>query len=144
MSKWAQGEYIPKNPEKYVGSAKIKYRSSWECNFMMFLDNHPGVLQWSSESVRIPYFNPVKGRQSLYVPDFLVVYIDKNGRQHAELIEIKPSKETTMEHARSTRDKIMVAINMAKWKAATVWARQHGIHFRLVTERELFHQGTRK
>lgn len=144
MSKWAQGEFVPKNPEKYVGTGRIKYRSGWEASFMRFLDNHPSVIQWASESVKIPYFNPVKGRQSIYVPDFLIVYIDKAGNKHAELIEVKPKKETTMENARSARDKLMVAINIAKWQAASAWAKQQGLHFRLVTEDQLFHNGSRK
>ena len=108
---------------------------------MRFLDNHPSVLQWSSECVKIPYFNPVKGKQSIYVPDFLIIYVDKNGHQHAELIEVKPSSQTTMENARSTRDKLAVAINMSKWRAAAAWSRQNGVNFRLVTEKELFANG---
>ena len=110
----------------------------------MFLDNHPSVIQWASESIKIPYFNPVKGQQSIYVPDFLIVYIDKNGKKHSELIEVKPKKETTMESARSTRDKIAVAINIAKWQAASAWAKQQGLHFRLVTEQELFVNGRQR
>lgn len=144
MSKYAKGQYVVQHPEKYVGSGTPIYRSSWEASFMRFLDNHPSVIQWASESVKIPYFNPVKGRQSIYVPDFLIVYIDKAGNKHAELIEVKPKKETTMENARSARDKLMVAINIAKWQAASAWAKQQGLHFRLVTEDQLFHNGSRK
>lgn len=143
MSNWAQGEYVPKNAQKYVGIGRIKYRSGWEWSFMQFLDNHPSVIQWSSESIKIPYFNPVKGKQSIYIPDFLIVYVDKDGTKHAELIEIKPKKETTMETARSTRDKLVVAINIAKWQAATAWCKQQGLKFRLVTENELFANGRR-
>ena len=143
MSKFAQGEYSPKNPGKYSGKGRIKYRSGWEWTFMNFCDNNPAVITWASESISIPYFNPVKGQQSIYIPDFLVVYKDRNGKTHGELIEIKPSKETTMETAKSTRDKIMVAINTAKWKAAESWCRQQGLRFRVITEKDLFHQGKR-
>lgn len=30
MSRFHQGVYEPKNPEKYLGSKRIFYRSSWE------------------------------------------------------------------------------------------------------------------
>jgi hypothetical protein len=141
---FAQGEYTPKNPEKYAGKGRIKYRSSWEWTFMHFCDNNPSVISWASESIQIPYFNPVKSQQTIYVPDFLVIYKDKNGTTHGELIEIKPSKETTMETAKTTRDKIVVAINHAKWQAAASWCKQQGLKFRIITEKELYHQGKRK
>jgi hypothetical protein len=80
----------------------------------------------------------VSGKQTIYVPDFLIVYIDANQRQHAEVVEIKPSTETTMESARSYRDKLMVAMNMAKWAAADAWARANNMRFRVITEFDIF------
>jgi hypothetical protein len=141
MSKYAQGIFTPQHPEKYVGRGSIKFRSSWEYSFMKMCDGHPGVLQWASESIRVPYINPLTGKSSIYVPDFFVVYQDKNGRNHAELVEVKPSKETTFENARSQRDKLMVAINMAKWQAAMAFCQKHGMKFRIVTENDLWHTG---
>lgn len=138
MSKYAQQFYIIKNPEKYVGKKKPYYRSSWEFTFMNFCDNNPAVVNWASEAINIPYYNPVSGKQTIYVPDFLVVYVDKNQRKHTELIEIKPSKEATMESAKSYRDKLMVAINMAKWAAADNWCKANNIRFRVVTEFDIF------
>lgn len=138
MGKYASGKYQVKNPEKYMGKRLPSYRSSWEYTFMSFCDNNPAVLNWVSEGVKIPYFNPVSGKQTIYVPDFLVVYIDANQRQHTELVEIKPSKEATMESARSYRDKLMVAMNMAKWAAADSWARANNMRFRVVTEYDIF------
>ena len=144
MSKYAQGKYEIKNPEKYMGKRRPTYRSSWEFAFMNFCDNNPAVIQWTSEGLQIPYRNPVSGKNTIYVPDFLIVYLDKNKQRHTELIEIKPTTETTMESARSYRDKLMVAINMAKWAAADAWCRTKGIRFRVVTEMDIFHQGTRR
>ncbi len=138
MAKYAQGKYQIKNPEKYMGKRLPSYRSSWEFTFMSFCDNNPAVLNWASEGVKIPYFNPVSGRQTIYVPDFLVVYVDANQRKHTELVEIKPSTETTMASARSYRDKLSVAINMAKWAAADSWARANNMRFRVVTEYDIF------
>ena len=121
-----------------MGKRLPSYRSSWEFTFMSFCDNNPAVINWVSEGVKIPYFNPVSGKQTVYVPDFIVVYVDANQRKHTELVEIKPSKEATMESAKSYRDKLMVAMNMAKWAAADAWARSNGMRFRVVTEFDIF------
>jgi|TARA_Y100000389_G_C17425926_1_gene499524 hypothetical protein len=138
MAKYASGKYVVKNPQKYMGKRAPTYRSSWEFTFCTFCDNNPAVVNWTSESITIPYYNPVSGKNTVYVPDFLVVYKDKNDRKHTELIEIKPSKETTMETARSYRDKLSVAVNMAKWAAADNWCKANGIKFRVVTEYDIF------
>ena len=67
MSKYASGKYQVKNPEKYMGKRLPSYRSSWEFTFMSFCDNNPAVINWVSEGVKIPYFNPVSGKQTVYV-----------------------------------------------------------------------------
>jgi hypothetical protein len=138
MGKFASGKYTIKNPEKYIGKRAPTYRSSWEFTFCSFCDNNPAVINWASEAIQIPYFNPVSGKQTVYVPDFVVVYMDKNQRKHTELVEIKPSKETTMESAKSYRDKLSVAINLAKWAAADSWCRANNMRFRVVTEYDIF------
>lgn len=138
MPSYSQGNFTPKYPEKYIGSFPIKFRSSWEQQFMLVLDNHPNVLQWASESVKIPYINPLTGKQTVYVPDFLIVYIDKNSKKHSELVEIKPLKETLTENAKTKKDKLRVALNMAKWKAAYKWCGKRGLQFRVMTEEQLF------
>lgn len=107
---------------------------------MLFFDSHPNIISWSSESVSIPYQNPLTGRWSMYIPDFLISYIDKNGQQHAEMIEIKPLKETPgySEKRVDARTKLVQAVNMAKWRAAQAFCAKRGIHFRVMTERDLF------
>lgn len=144
MSKYAQGIFVPKYPEKYVGRGSIKYRSSWEYAFCQMCDNHPAIINWASESVRIPYVNPLTGKSTFYVPDFFIVYQDKDGQNHAEVVEVKPSKEMTFEGARSQRDKLAVIVNHAKWTAAYEWAKRNGIKFRIVSENEIFHQGKKR
>jgi len=142
--KYAQGKFQIRNPSKYIGKGTPTYRSGWEFAFMQFCDNNPAVLQWASESINIPYRNPFTNRQIIYVPDFLIIYVDSKNQKHAELVEVKPSTETTMESARSMRDKAYVALNHAKWAAATAWCRQNGMRFRVVTENEIFHQGSKR
>jgi hypothetical protein len=144
MSKWAQGPYTIINPEKYVGNGTPRYRSGWEHAFMRFLDNNDHVLQWASESVRIPYRNPLTGKQTMYVPDFLITYRNRDNTVRAELIEIKPKKQSIVESKASSRDRAVVAINYAKWDAATKWARRNGLHFRVITEDDMFHQGGKR
>lgn len=144
-NKWLQGRFVPKNPEKYAGTSTPTYRSSWEFAFMQFCDNHPNIINWASEAIKIPYRNPLTGKQTVYVPDFLVVYQDKNGGQRTELIEIKPSSQTTLESAgKSKRNVASVAVNTAKWQAAHHWAQRMGITFRVVTESDIFMNNKKK
>lgn len=145
MSKYAQGKYQIQNPSKYVGNKQPTYRSSWEFVFMQFLDNNPSVLQWASEAVHVNYRNPLTGKNTIYVPDFLMVYVDANGKQHAEVIEVKPTKETSLQEAgKSPRAQAAAILNMAKWEAARQWCRAKGLTFRVVTENQIFHQGKTK
>jgi hypothetical protein len=142
MAKWAQGKYVLKNPAKYIGSNVPKYRSGWELTFMMFCDNNDKVLQWASESITIPYRNPLTGKSTIYVPDFFIIYEDKFGKKAAELIEIKPKKQTLIEEkVTNARDKAAVVVNHAKWHAANNWCKKQGITFRVITEDQLFHNG---
>lgn len=142
MAKYANGFYEILNPDKYVGKKTPHYRSSWEHSFMRFCDNNPAVLQWASEAVHIPYRNPFTNRNTIYVPDFLIIYQNKGGERIGELIEIKPGKQTTLEAAgKSARDQAAAVLNMFKWQAASAWARDQGLRFRVVTESDMFHQG---
>lgn len=139
MSKYANGFYDVINAEKYIGKKRPHYRSSWELVMMRFCDNNPSVLQWASEAIHINYTNPFTNKNTIYIPDFLIIYIDKNGKRHGEVIEVKPAKETTMEAARSIRDKAAVALNMFKWEAARKFCAAQGLQFRIVNETDIFH-----
>jgi hypothetical protein len=138
MAKYASGKFTVKNLSKYVGKREPTYRSSWEFTFMMFCDNNPNVIQWASEPFMIPYRNPFTGKNTVYVPDFMIVYIDRDGKQHAEVIEVKPTRQARMESARSPRDQASLALNIAKWEAAHAWCRRQGVRFRVVTEQDIF------
>jgi len=144
MSKYAQGRYTIKNTDKYVGRKEPTYRSSWEWSFMTFCDNNPNILQWASEPFMIPYRNPFTGRNTIYVPDFMIVYVDRSSQRHSEVIEVKPHKETSMESARSVRDRAAVALNQAKWAAAHAWCSNFGMKFRVVTEDQIYRNPKRR
>jgi hypothetical protein len=131
-----------KNPGKYVGLKTPLSRSSWEYVFMRTLDEHPGVEKWASESVQIPYRDPLTGRQTIYIPDFFIVYNDKNGKKHAELVEVKPANQTFLEKVGNNGyNQAQYVKNLAKWEAANAWCKQKNIKFRVVNETDIFHQG---
>ena len=141
MKKYAQGVYTPKNPSKYVGKNKPKYRSGWELTFMMFCDTNKNVISWASEALSIPYKHPLTGKRTNYVPDFFVLYEDRYGRQRAEIVEIKPKKQSLIESkVASAKDRAIVAINHAKWEAASRYCKQAGLTFRVITEDDLFYK----
>ena len=144
MGRFAQGKFNLKNPEKYIGKKTPTFRSGWEFHFMKFCDEHYSINQWASEAVKIPYRNPLTGKQTIYVPDFFIAYSDKTGQQRVELIEVKPSNQTLKEKlGRSKHNQAHWVINQAKWEAARAWCKQQGITFRIVTEQDIFHTGTR-
>ena len=143
--KYSQGIFYPKNPDKYAGKGSIKYRSSWEHTFMTFCDTNPNIIAWASEAVQIPYFNPLKQKKTHYVPDFFIRYRDATGTEVTELIEIKPSKETSLEAAgRSVRNQAFAVVNQAKWQAADNWCKSNNITFRIITEMDMFAGSTKK
>lgn len=136
---FAKGKYTPKNKSKYVGNSLPMYRSSWELSFMQWCDRTDSILKWASEAIRIPYKNPLTNKQTVYVPDFFIQYIDKNNKMHFELIEIKPASQQLIEKVgRSKINQAMFIKNQAKWKAAQIYCKQQGIVFRVLNEHDLF------
>jgi hypothetical protein len=143
MSKFAQGVYQVNNPAKYAGLKPPRYRSSWEWHFMKFCDDNDHVLQWASEAVSVPYRHPLTGKMTIYVPDFLITYQNSAGKTIGELIEIKPRKQSVLEGRMSEKERMIVAINYAKWSSAEKWARQQGLMFRVINEDQIFRNGSR-
>ena len=145
MAKFAQGRFEMKNPSKYVGNKKPLARSSWEFVFMRMLDEHPGVQSWASESIQIPYRDPLTGKYTIYVPDFFIVYQDKNGKKNAEVVEVKPTNQTLREKVGKSRyNQEQYIKNMAKWEAASAWCKQKKLRFRIVSEDDIFHTGSKR
>ena len=139
-----QGKYVVQEATKYVGKKEPTYRSSWELAFMRMCDNHPNITKWASENVKIPYRHPLTGKITNYVPDFMVQYIDKNGKTLVELIEIKPKSQTIIENAKGRGDKVQTTINAAKWTAANEWAKAKGMHFKVITEDQIFRNNKKR
>lgn len=140
--KFSQGTYPLKNPDKYMGLGNPRYRSSWEFAVMRMCDENSAIHQWASESVKIPYRDPLTGKATIYVPDFLVVFEDKKRQRRTELWEIKPVNQTLREEVGKNKyNQAQYVKNMVKWQAASNWCKQNGVHFRIITERDLFHTG---
>jgi hypothetical protein len=112
---------------------------------MLFCDNNPAIQQWSSEPLRIPYRDPLTGKQTVYVPDFLIMYTDRNSKKHVELIEIKPASQMLKEKVgKNPYNQAQFVKNQAKWQAANEWCKQQGIKFRVINEHDIFHNGSKK
>jgi hypothetical protein len=143
-SKWHQGAYEVKNREKYMGAKNPIYRSSWELDFMKYLDSSDKVLCWQSEEPKIKYLHPLTKTIWNYHPDFLVKLT--NGVDvWWELIEIKPYKQTTPPKGMGRgRSKVLAEseqktwlVNQAKWDAAKDYCKQRKWKFRIITEKDL-------
>jgi len=142
---FSKGIFKLKNPDKYLGNRAPVYRSSWEFTFMSFCDNNPSVQEWANESVKIPYRDPLTGKGTVYVPDFLISYIDKNQKKHVELIEIKPANQMLREKVgKNPYNQAQYVKNIAKWAAAGAWCRNKGIRFRVINESDIFHTGSKR
>ena len=145
LKSFAKGLYILKNPEKYIGKKNPLYRSSWEFYVMKMCDENPAILHWANESEKIPYRDPLTGKHTIYVPDFFVVFIDKESKKHAELWEIKPRNQTVLKAVgKNPYNQAQYIKNLAKWQVAREWCKKNGITFRIINEGDLFHTGGKK
>jgi hypothetical protein len=141
-SQFKQGVFNCINKQKYKGTYPILYRSSYEIRFMRWADMNPSVLSWGSESVIIPYHNPLTGRTSRYFVDFNLTLKDKNGAIRKFLVEIKPAVQTIPpKPSRNTkallRRQAEYVKNRAKWDAAKQFAVKKDSEFVILTEKHL-------
>jgi hypothetical protein len=136
-----------KNPQKYVGDIeKVTYRSLWEKDVMMWLDENPNVIEWASEEIFFLYEHPVENRRAKYYPDFFVKMSDGVMR----IIEIKPKKETTRPPPQPRQTKAYLSevttwiINSEKWRSAQYYCKKSNMTFELWTEDTLTEMGIMK
>jgi hypothetical protein len=145
-----QGYYKPINPAKYVGDpSKIIYRSSWEKKMCTFCDINEKVLAWSSETIQVPYVNPIENSTRAYNLDFYLKIVKEDGSIKEYIAEVKPAKKlikpilpTTRVTEKRMNDHIIQSkeyiINMHKFDAAKKWAEARGWDFIIITEAFLF------
>lgn len=139
-----RGKFKPKFPQKYRGDpTNIIYRSLWERNCMVYFDQNPNILQWSSEEIIVPYKSPIDGKWHRYFPDFLIRTRNKQGKTETIMIEVKPSKETKepTPQKRITKKYLYEVqtwgINSSKWRAAQEFCKDRKWKFMILTEKEL-------
>jgi len=145
-----KGKFKAKNPNKYKGNpTNIIYRSLLERRFMVYLDNTPSVLQWSSEEITIPYVSPLDNRVHRYFPDFYMKYKNKDAMIVEDLIEIKPSKyckppdpkrkltKTGRTSKRYLKEVNTYIINDAKWQQAVKFCEERKWGWRIITEKDI-------
>lgn len=139
-----KGKFTPKFPKKYVGDpTNIIFRSSWELRAMKSLDENSNVLEWRSEEVAIPYFDPSTGRYRRYFPDFIVKVKKGENETKVLMLEVKPKKQTVEPKVQKRKTKAYItevttwATNQAKWKAAQEYCDDRNWEFKLITEDEL-------
>lgn len=140
---FTQGIFKPKNPEKYIGSQPI-YRSMLELKAFRYLDNNSNVLNWSSESVVIPYISPADGKMHRYFVDLIAKLKTKDGNIKKLLIEVKPEKQTMppIDTGRKKPKTLIYeryqwAVNQAKWASAKAWCEKKGYTFIVMSEKHL-------
>ena len=147
MARTYKGKYKVKNPAKYRGDAdNVVYRSHWEKNVMIFLDDNEGVAEWNSEDFIIPYYYDVDKKWHKYHMDFWIKFT--NGKQL--LVEVKPKKQTEPPKTKNPRSKrslneaFTYIKNRNKWEAAQELAKDNGLHFEIWTEDDLTRMGILK
>jgi len=161
-----QGYYNPVNKEKYIGdSSLIIYRSAWEYSFCKWCDHTPSVIKWSSEPVKVPYYdrvskleeckklglnpnNPANWVRKNYNIDFWVEVKKSDESVVKWLVEIKPkrklfkpksiSKESTIRDVTKYNNAMKeYLINESKFEAAREFAKRSNSEFWVFTEDNL-------
>ena len=153
-SKYHQGLFHPRHPEKYVGDVNnIVYRSSWELRFLQICDSNDNIIQYASEEFSIPYLSPIDNKVHRYYPDYLIKVKESNGSIKKYVIEVKPKRQTEKPKKRSRVTKTYInemrlyAVNQAKWKYAQEFCKDNLLEFKIITEEQLFNNngsGTRR
>jgi len=142
--KYLQGKYKVRNEAKYNGDASnVIYRSSWELKFLVWCDNNPNVVSFSSEEIIIPYKSPVDGKYHRYFVDFMIKIKTKDNTIRTYLVEVKPKRQTQPPEIKKRITKQYInevttwGVNQSKWKAAIDYCLDRGWEFKILTEQDL-------
>lgn len=167
-SKFYQGYFIPKHPEKCLTKENI-CRSGWEFKFCNWLDNNANVIEWGSEPLAIPYKNPIANLKYCkenclnpqdpvnwkicnYYVDFWFRLRQADGTVKRIFVEIKPYSQCQPPKPLKPNAKLKDVraynkaaetwlVNSAKWKAAKQICESKGSEFWIVTEKTLGNLG---
>lgn len=143
MTKYHQGKYIVKSPEKYLGNhLNVVYRSSWELKFMNWCDSTSTVVKWASEETIVPYRCATDNKIHRYYLDFKI-QVKSNSGLKTYLVEIKPDIQTKppifkgKQTKRYLTESLTFMKNQSKWEAANSHAKDRGWEFVVLTEYHL-------
>lgn len=149
-----QGLFKLTHPEKflkvldeYMGSSQnegyVEYKSSLEYKAIKYADYNPMIKCWSMEPFAIPYIKPTDKKVHRYYIDMFLEFV--NGEKF--LVEVKsysetipPVKPKTMHPKavhRFVNEMMTYKINQAKWESARKFADSKGLHFAILTEKQL-------
>jgi hypothetical protein len=114
----------PNYKEGYINSPKnggkqMHYRSGWERDVYICLENLSEIVGYKVESFPVEYYWRGKGKR--YFPDLFVSFVDG----HHEVWEIKPSNQKELE------------MNKAKWIACEGHCETRGWQFRVISENDI-------
>jgi hypothetical protein len=145
------GIYTLSHPNKYNGkitNGGVSFRSSWEERLYYYMDNNKNVIEWSAETLIVPYIFSIDGKVHRYYPDIVCKVASKDGSQKKYMIEVKPEKQTIeptkplnrgLERKRRYESDMFVYVkNQDKWKAATDYCRKNRMEFKILTENDIF------
>lgn len=163
-TKYKQGYFVPKHPEKCVTKTNI-FRSSWEAKLMDWFDRNDTILRWGSEPIAIKYMDPVGNmkyckknnldptnprnwKPSNYYTDFWCEMRQADGGVKKIFVEVKPYAQTIppkpldpnanlRQHKAFNKAAETYLTNTAKWKAALKFCKERGCDFMIVTEKTL-------
>lgn len=135
-----QGIYRPS--DKCLNGECV-FRSGLELKFMRWCDSNPNVIEWGSECITIPYYDPVKKKNRKYFVDNYVK-IREGDVIRKYLVEIKPHKQTikpVSTRGKSKKNLLYESLqwetNSQKWESARKFAKKNGMEFIIITEKEL-------
>lgn len=133
------GKFIPKHPEKFLGTETPEYKSELERSFMRYADGNPAIVQWGYESRVVKYLDqscsPAKVRR--YYVDF-VCRVRVGSAVKTVWVEIKPYCETVKPKSTASPKTIRTWIkNTCKWQSARMLAKSKNAEFKILTEHEL-------
>jgi hypothetical protein len=165
-----EGFYTIKNKEKYIGDTSLViYRSAWEFAFCKWCDYSPSILKWSSEPIKIPYYdrvsklneckkygldpnNPANWTVKYYNTDFWIEIAKGDGDIEKWYVEIKPKDKLKRPEPVPENSKLSVQkkynkqakeflINEAKFAAMGEFAKRNNAKFYVFTEDQLMKLG---
>lgn len=149
MVKSYKGKYRVKNPKKYKGNhLDCVYRSLKERQVMVYCDSCPEIEGWGSETVVVRYLYEVDNKVHRYFTDFYVEIRTKSGELRKMILEYKPFSQTKppqqskknpnhwKKRKRFVTEQLTYIKNRNKWSAANQWAKDNGMDFYVITEKD--------